>query len=238
MPFLEHPVPSIVPGIHGQDLLRRVMGVRVDHDLIDQMMLLDRPGMKIALRDTGAQGIPPTTADRNVAIHFLWARNDAAAHVQVNGHQIPVAPGDTMTLVAGVCWLASAGMLICEIAGPDESASAPCESTRVPGPSHGVETFHGHNRQTTYQSPAGLEIERWKITQPLTLAAFGQPYVIVDLVEPLALVWRGGTDIIHRGDCRIVPPGTGSVTLIPDGLGYALIVRQGPEQGHRRPTPT
>jgi hypothetical protein len=71
-----------------------------------------------------------------------------------------------------------------------------------------------------------FSLERWKITQPLPFPATSSSYALVDLATPLALVWAGGIDIIGRGECRIIAPGTGSVSLIPDGLGYTLIVRQ------------
>jgi hypothetical protein len=92
-------------------------------------------------------------------------------------------------------------------------------------PNHGIETFEGYNRRTDYETPAAFSLQRWKITQPLVLPDSDAPYAVVDLAAPLAITWYGGADLIGRGECRVVPSGTGPITLLPDGLGYALVVR-------------
>lgn len=221
-PAPKHPVPTFVPGAEGHDLLRRVMRVRSDHALIERIILLDQPHLRITLRDTGPNGTPVTDTDRATVLHVLWALDDESTRVYVADHEFPISPGDTTTLPAGTSWRASPRLILCEIAGPKAT------DAEIIGPTHGDETFHGYNRQTRYPSPPGLDIQRWKITVPLSLPDSATPYAVVDLVEPLALVWPGGTDLVGRGECRLIQPGTGPIALIPGGLGYALIVRRSP----------
>ena len=217
---------SIRPGSHGHDLLRRVLRVRAGQRLIERITLIEDPAWRIALRDTGPGGTAISTTSRATAIHVLWARDDNAAAIRIHDRELAIAPGDTINLPSDISWSATSGLILCEIAGsatPSEIRSGGMDTIEA---THGQETFHGYNRQTTYPSPPGLAIERWKITQPLPLPDAPEPYVIIDLIDPLALMWQGGTDLIGRGECRLIPPGTGPITLLPDGLGYALVVRQ------------
>lgn len=218
------PRPEVVPGEPGQDLLRRVLRIRATDDAIDRLVVLDRDLVRIALRDTGPEGTPEEVTGRDTALHVLWARDDDEAHLVVDGSRTPIAPGDTVVLPAGAAWQASGGLIACEITGPSSGV------TDVMGPTHGEETFHGHNRQTTYPSPAGIAIERWKLTQALSIPVKDAPYALVDLARPMAMVWGGGTDLIGHGECRYAPEGCGPVTLIPNGLGYVLVVRMAVER--------
>jgi hypothetical protein len=227
-PAPEHPAPAFVRGNPGHNLLQRVMRIRSEQASIERIILIDEPDLRLTLHDTGPEGTPSATLDRDTALHILWALDDESALVHIAEREIRIAPGDTMLLPAGTPWRASPRMILCEIAGSRFDGPSEPDHSSIIGSTHGEETFHGYNRRTTYPSPYGLEIERWKITQPLSLAIFPSPYVIVDLVDPLALMWLGGTDLVGRGECRVIPPRTGEVTLIPDGLGYALIVRHIP----------
>jgi hypothetical protein len=227
-PAPEHPVPTFITSNPGHNLFQRVMRIRSEQAPIERIVLMDGPDLKLTLRDTGPDGTPVAAMDRDTALHILWALDDVSAMIHVAEREIRIAPGDTILLPAGTPWRASPRMILCEIAAHRNAG------TGIIGPTHGDETFHGYNRRTTYPSPPGLEIERWKITQPLSLPDSPSPYVIVDLVDPLAFVWPGGTDLIGRGECRVIPPRTGAVTLIPDGLGYALIVRHIPPDWHTR----
>lgn len=220
-----HPAPTFLRGGPGHDLLRRVMRIRTEQDSIERIILIDEPDLSLALRDTGPTGSPVATINRETALHVLWALDDESALVHIEEREIRIAPGDTMLLPTGTPWRASPRMILCEVAGSRFDEPSESDRPSIIDPTHGQETFHPYNRQTTYPSPHGLEIERWKITQPLLLPDSPSSYVIVDLVDPLALMWPGGTDLIGRGESRVILPCTGAVTLIPDGLGYALIVR-------------
>jgi mannose-6-phosphate isomerase len=37
------------------------------------------------------------------------------------------------------------------------------------------------------------------------------------------LNWPGGSEILSRTASRLLPEGTGRITIVPDGLGYVLI---------------
>lgn len=220
MPAPERPQPAFVPGSTGHDLLRRVLRVNSERALIERIVSLDHPDLRMTLRDTGPEGTQVAEMDRHTAVHLLWALNDALATIHVADRRIPIAPGDTLLLPPNTAWRASSGLILCEVAGPEAIGA------EITGPTHGDETFHGYNRQTRYPSPPGLAIERWKLTASLALPDSATPYAVMDLLDPLALVWSGGMDLVGRGECRLIQPGTGPITLIPNGLGYALIVRR------------
>lgn len=212
------PSRTIVPGGSGHTLLRRVMKVRTDVREIERIVLVDRPDLRITLRDTGPDGTPPETVTGDTAIHLLWALGDDTAHLTIGDRETPFAPGDLVLLPAGTTWHASSSLILCEIAGMATG------QYRIEGPTHGTDTFHGYNRETTFPAPPGLAIARWKLTQPLALPAADHNRYVVNLTTPIALAWPAGTDLLGPGECRHLPPSTGPVTLIPDGLGYALIV--------------
>lgn len=186
-----------------------VARVVLDHD----------PAWAISLIDTGDGDAEPWRPRGDTTFHILWQLHEDDAWIEANGERFPIAPGDTMSVPAGTAIRQAAGMLLVRI----EAAAATLDD--VLPPSHGIETFEGYNRRTDYGTPAAFTLQRWKITQPLTLSASGSAYVIIDLAAPLALIWRGGTDLFERGECRVIEPATGPVTLLPDGLGYALVIR-------------
>lgn len=213
------PTPRTVPGADGQNLLRRVLRVRRDIEEIERIVLTDAERWTISLRDTGPEGSGPEKSTGDSAIHILWQHDENHARIIVDDLHYPIVPGDTITIPGGSIWIATAGMVMVQVSCPIASIED------IIGPTHGTEVFHGYNRQTLYPTTSGFSLERWKITRPLTLEASNEPYVIIDLIDPVALMWPGGTDLIDRGTCRFIPPQLGPVTLLPDGLGYALIVR-------------
>lgn len=209
----------IIPGGDGQDLLRRVLRFRSNLREIERVVLIDDDRWTISLRDTGLDGTEPQITGGDTAIHVLWQQDEDHAAIIVDEHRQPIVPGDTITIPAGMSWNVTTGMLLVQVS----NASGSIEN--VIGPTHGEEIFHDYNRQTLCSTTAGFALERWKITQPLTLEASSNPFVVIDLIEPLALTWPGGTDLIERGTCRLIPSGLSPITLLPDGLGYALIIR-------------
>jgi hypothetical protein len=211
------PRPTVTPGDLEHHLIRGVLRVDVEPANAARIELLRMPEWTLSLVDTGDGG--ERTSDSDVTIHILWQMNEDGAAIEVAGEKFLIAPGDTMTIPAGKPFRTSAGMLLIEI----ETRSPVLDTMLLPN--HGVESFEGYNRRTTYDTPGAFSLERWKITQPLTLPASEHDYAVVDLVTPLALSWWGGTDLIGRGECRVISRETGPVTLLPDGLGYALIVR-------------
>ena len=201
--------------------------MKVHQQFINRITLIDEPTWRISILDSGPDGTITRVSDRQLSLHVLWARDDAAASINLAGRAVAIAPGDTMMLPAGLEWSATPGMILCEIAGSVSDRAG--DGMSLIAPTHGEEMFHGYNRQTVYPAPRGLAIERWKITQPLDLPESATTFAIIDLITPLAMIWSGGTDLIGRGECRIIPPRTGPITLLPDGLGYALLVRRDDE---------
>ena len=216
------PRPVVIPGQHEQQLLRRVLRVATGTSCIARIVLVDDASRYVALVDSGP-GEETVTSPRDTALHVVWAGDEAGAAIEVAVHgRLPVAPGDTLTVAAGVAWTYGPGLIVCEAGGPATAAG----TGRIAGPTHGVETFDGYNRRTLCAIAPDFSLERWKITQPLALAGDA---VVVNLVEPMALIWHGGADLLGRGEARIVPPGVETVTLLPDGLGYALVLRSDPD---------
>lgn len=223
---MTHPVTpprTIVPG-PDHTLLRRVVKVRSNVPEVERLVLVHTDAVRISLRDTGPDGSRDETTVGDTAIHLLWATDDASAHLTVDDRRTPIAPGDMIVLPGGSRWHASPNLILCDISG---IADAPGANTRVffRGPTHGVETFHGYNRETVYPAPPGLALSRWKITQPLQLPPSPYERFLVGLAAPVAMLWPGGTDLIGRGECRRVPAGCGPLTVLPDGLGYVLVVK-------------
>ncbi len=183
------------------------------------VVLHHAPAWIVSLVDTGNGDAEPWCPVGDTTFHILWQVNEDDAWIEADGERCPIAPGDTISVPAGTAIRQAAGMLLVTI----ETRTATLNG--VLAPNHGIETFEGYNRRTDYQTPSTLALQRWKITQPLTLPASESAYVIVDLATPLALTWPGGTDLIGRGECRVIEAETGPISLLPDGLGYALVIR-------------
>jgi hypothetical protein len=222
------PKPIVVAGDSSQVLLRRVLRVTCTQRSIARLQLVSDDRRAVSLVDTGATGITVLPSDRDTALHVIWARDETDADIEADGHRrAPVAPGDTVTVAAGTSWAYAPGLIVCEIAGKATHGGHP---GAMIGPTHGLESFFGYNRQTLCAITPGFSLERWKITQPLRLERLAEDIALVNLVEPTALLWPGGTDLLGRGEIRIIPPGTERVTLLPDGLGYVLIIRSQPDR--------
>jgi hypothetical protein len=211
------PVPVVEPGTPSHRLIRGALKMDLDALHVECVWLHRGADWSVALVDTGDGGA--WTSDSDTTFHVLWEREEDDAWVDVDGERHPIAPGDTMSVPAGARLRIAGGILYVRIDFIDRHLD------RVLPPNHGVEAFQGYNRRTDYDTPGAFSLERWKITQPLRFGGPETPYAIIAVATSLALMWSGGVDRIRSGECRVVGPGTGSVTLLPDGLGYALIVR-------------
>lgn len=214
-----HPSPEVHAGSAAHRLIRAVMRMESDLLLIERVVLYRADGWTVSMMDTGDGDAVPWSSGGDCSFHILWQANEEDAWIEADGERFTVAPGDTMSVPGGTRVRLAAGMLMILI----ESAGQALE--RVLPPDHGVESFEGYNRRTEYETPGTFSIQRWKITQPLTLPESNAPYAVIDLAAPLAITWAGGTDLISRGECRVIQAGSGPITLLPDGLGYALVVR-------------
>lgn len=212
------PAPEIVPGSPAHRLIRGVLRMDVDTLHVARVDLHHSPAWTVSLIDTGNGDAEAWNTRGDTTFHILWQLDEDDAWIEAGGERFPIAPGDTMSVPAGMAVRQAKGMLLVRV----EANSATLDG--VLPPSHGTETFEGFNRRTDYETPAAFTLQRWKITQPLTLSASESTYAIVDLATPLALTWPGGTDLFGRGECRVIPSGTGPMTLLPDGLGYVLVI--------------
>lgn len=212
------PAPEIVPGTPSHRLIRGVLRMELDPVSIARVDLHHSPAWTVSLIDTGGGDPTPWMPTGDTTFHILWQMDENDAWIEVDGQRYPIAPGDTLSVPAKTAIRQAAGMLLVRIAANSVTLDG------VLPPSHGTETFEGFSRRTDYETPAAFTLQRWKITQPLTLSASESTYAIVDLATPLALTWPGGTDLFGRGECRVIPSGTGPVTLLPDGLGYVLVI--------------
>lgn len=213
------PAAGIRLGTPSHRLLRGVMRMDLATPHVERVVLYRAAGWTVSLVDTGDGDATAWSPEGDTTLHILWQANEDDAWVVANGDHFPIAPGDTMSVPASAEIRLAAGMLLVRIGAGRRSL------THIIPPSHGRESFEGYNRRTHYETPEDFSLQRWKITQPLTIPPLDALYAVIDLAEPLALAWPGGTDLIGRGECRVIPPDTGPVTLLPNGLGYALVIR-------------
>lgn len=207
------------PGTSAQRLIRGVMRMELPRPHVERVVLYRAAGWTASLVDTGDGDATAWSPEGDTTLHILWQANEDDAWVVANGDRFPIAPGDTMSVPASTNVRLAAGMLLMRIESGRGSLAD------IIPPSHGIESFEGYNRRTDYETPDAFSLQRWKITQPLMIPPTEAPYALIDLAEPLAVAWPGGTDLIGRGECRVILPGTGPVTLLPKGLGYALVIR-------------
>jgi hypothetical protein len=207
----------VVPGTPSARLIRGALKMDIDALHVERVVLYRAADWSVALVDTGDGD--SWTSDGDTTFHVLWVRDEVDAWVDVDSERHAIAPGDTMSVPAGARIRIAGGILYVRIDTIDRHLD------RVLLPSHGVEAFRGYNRRTDYDTPGAFSLERWKITQPLRFEGLETPYAIIAVATSLALMWSEGVDHIRSGECRVIEPGTGPVTLLPNGLGYALIVR-------------
>lgn len=217
---------------HGGRLIQRVLGRDGTPDARTSAVVeLDgdeRMPIRAAFVDATG-GRPPRAGPGATAFHVLWCRDEPTAVVHAgmdHGDELipyPIAPGDTLYVPPCRPFAVGPGILGYEVSSVTATREAGPD-VRQPLPSHGLERFEGYNRRTVCAAGPELVLERWKVTQPLTLPLpADRPLFVTNLVEPMAIVWHGGSDLIGRAESRLLPPGLRSCTLIPDGLGYLLV---------------
>lgn len=185
--------------------------------------------------DSG-EGTPVRVRDSTLIHHVLWCADERSAHILAGidptasgGSETdpdrlirrPISPGDTLVIPVGVPHALGPGILTYHLSVED----APDQGVRSAVPTHGLSRFEGFNRRTTCAAGTGFALERWKITQPLLLERENDRWMFVtNLVDPVAIVWDGGSEQIERADSRLLPASLRSCTLIPDGIAYVLCV--------------
>lgn len=217
---------------HGGTLIQRVLKRNgIPDKPVAAVVELDDPelmSLRVAFIDATG-GRPTLSRSGAAAFHVLWCIDESNAFVRVGQENdgIPakwrISPGDTIYVPPCRPLAIGPGILGYEVSSRVASTHprADLSPTR---PTHGLERFEGYNRRTVCAAGPDLVLERWKVTQslPLTVSA-GQPLFVTNLVEPVAIVWHGGSDLIGRAESRLLPPGLGTCTFIPDGLGYLLV---------------
>jgi len=176
---------------------------------------------------------PVAIAGSTLIAHILWCADERSAHVLAGSDATqgnhrrsgdalirrPVSPGDTLVIPAGTPYAFGPGILGYQLL----VSSAPAGGSVDPVPTHGLSWFEGFNRRTICAASPLFALERWKITQPLRIVRASPRWVfLTNLVEPVALSWEGGSDLIGRAESRLLPASFPSFTLIPDGVAYVL----------------
>jgi hypothetical protein len=179
---------------------------------------------------------PVYVSDGVTAVHVLWSRPRhqavvfAGADPGENGEIVAfdVHPGDTVSIPARIPFSFGAGILAFVFGSRRlQESTSPTEWSRsrlsLP-PTHGLQVFDRYNRRTVCAAHEDLLLERWKITEPQVLDLNpGHWHYLTNLVEPVALTWSGGSELLGRTESRLLPTGLSQVTIVPDGLGYVLI---------------
>lgn len=179
---------------------------------------------------------PAYVSEGTTVIHVLWtaiatraevlAGLDPGNETELIGYE--VHPGDTVSIPNQVPYALEAG-IVALIFGSARSqpTSDPASWSRSPvsrPPHHGLNLFDRFNRRTICAAHEDLLLERWKISHPLELPLDPDRWhYLTNLVEPVALNWPGGSELLQRTESRFLPPGMERITIVPDGLGYVLI---------------
>ncbi len=183
-----------------------------------------------------ASRTPIHVSEGTTAIHVLWtvpgkraevfAGLDSHAPSELTGYD--VHPGDTVSIPKSVPFAIGAGIIAFVFSSaPTQVTASPERWSTSPltrPPHHGLNLFARFNRRTICAAHDDLLLERWKISHPLDLPLNPRRWhYLANLVEPVALNWPGGSEMLQRTESRLLPPGLESITIVPDGLGYVLV---------------
>jgi hypothetical protein len=180
------------------------------------------PGIALTLVDTTNEpAVHPPCDTTPFLWHVLWARDEGAASVTISSDDgdraWPIAPGDTVPVPAGSRLRADGGQLGLAISVPDGNV------TPAP-PTHGAERFFGYNRRTVSFETGAARLCRWKLTQPLALAAHHTtPLVVMALARSIVVRTATSIDWLTQGDVATIDPSTDPI-VSPDGLAYLFTI--------------
>jgi hypothetical protein len=166
----------------------------------------------------------------DIGLHVLWTAPGirpvvAVSDVHGDSIEFPCAPGDFLLVPAGTSFAIGAGMLAVMMGNAVvlDGPAVPPAAGPVRGPTHGLPVFSGFNRQTFGVATHSMAVCRWKLTQVQTITAPpDRPLWLSNLVEPVAVSWTGGMELLDRTEGCFVAPGT-RLTLTPNDLGYVLV---------------
>ncbi|MCO5218599.1 MAG: hypothetical protein M9953_09940 [Thermomicrobiales bacterium] len=251
------PMPRFVTGNDHHDLIRRLFR-RSAAPGTQRIDLITTTKLRVSIVDCG-KASSPIESEADTITHVLWQLDESVATITIGGDTWPIAPGDTAAVPTGDEWYLSPNQLTLQIARRSHELALPV------APHHGTESYSGHNRGTSYDLPASLALQRWKLTEPCTISteddlrpvpnvsssgysvagelvppssrtsrADELPFylsrhaapdvVLVGLYNDLALQHHSEVELMPQGEVRVVR-GDGPITLVPNGLSYALIIR-------------
>jgi hypothetical protein len=203
--------------------------------VVDLCAVRDSPPWTAAYVDATST-TPAFASSGTTALHVLWTASETLHVIHAGadpweadrlGH-FEVHPGDTMTLPPRTPFAVGEGIVAFVIStGALAAADAPGNGVRADAlrpPAHGLQVFRRFNRRTFCTASPAMVLERWKITQPLSMELDrARWHYLTNLVAPVALTWPGGTDLLGRTASRVLPQGMTTINLVPDGLGYVLL---------------
>lgn len=207
------PIPRFVQGTDHAQLIRRLLRPTVEAN-VQRIDLITTTTVRISLIDSGTNP-SEHTAEGDTTIHVLWQAHEPEAWIRISGEEHLIAPGDSVGVPAGDSWLLSPDQLVVSIVRRSSAMVIPLN------PTHGDDLFAGHNRETR---PAGMGLARWKLTEPLTLDESEIDRVLVSLYADMALQYDSGVTMLRQGEASVIRPGTGRITLVPNGLSYVLVI--------------
>lgn len=213
--------------------------------VVDVLPPADQIGglLPTAIRIEDVSGaIPARQSTAPVALQVLWQarQHDAGIFVGSDPQEPsdlllhPAHPGDSLLVPPGMPFAPGMGSLVVIVhADPLKYGTVAAPSSALPlPPTHGLHLFRGYNRRTICLATPGLMLERWKLTSPLSLeVAPGRPLYLLNLVQPVALTWAGGMRRLGPLEAVVIPEALRQVTVVPDGLGYLLLVSD-PDLAH------
>lgn len=208
------PIPRFVRGQAHTGLIRRILRQDVDADVL-RIDLITTTHLRISILDSGILE-REHIAEGDTAIHVLWQQDEASASISVAGATAALAPGDTTWIPAGDPWQLSPHQLVILIAIRSQRLAVPID------PAHGEDRFSGHNRETIAPTPSGVQLSRWKLTEPLNIAPSDRDVILISLYADLAVRYQGGISMLRQGEASVIRPGLGEITLVPNGLTYVL----------------
>ena len=173
---------------------------------------------------------PTWHSTEDAALHVLWTAPGirpilAAGDTDGGCTEYPVAPGDFLLVPAGRSFAIGAGIVAVMVGSGVHTGATkdPLSSAPTLPPTHGLPVFSGFNRQTFGVATPTLAMCRWKLTHSQVIVAPpGQPLWLSNLVEPVAVSWTGGMELLGRTEGCFVAPGS-RVTVSPNNLGYVLV---------------
>lgn len=211
------PIPRFVRGGNHDRLIRRLLRKDVQRDT-QRVDLITTTQLRLSIIDSGHHP-SEQIAEGDTCIHDLWQADESDANITIGGEQFDIAPGDSTWIPMGDSWQLSPNQLAILISIRKSSLAIPLN------PAHGDDRFSGHNRETIAPASDGVELSRWKLTEPLKIPESDDDLILVSLYADIAIQFEGGISMLNQGETSVIRPGTGQITLVPNGLSYVLIIR-------------